>query len=127
MNFNKFLHFNRHCPVCQEPLHLYMYWVPDQNDGLLFKAKQTNPSVYHFKPIESKAKNVKLYPDLYRGMAKNTWDDDPEFPYMALVDHEGYQTTHFSSDHLERESQKRTAYFFFICHPDGLNNDYGGN
>lgn len=95
-----FLHFNRQCPSCGEPLGLYMQWL----GSLLFRAQETEPHVYDFRVLP----NIGSEPTLFS--EEN----------MLLGDRESYLETAFSSNALENEAKRFQIYFYFLCNPAGL-------
>lgn len=98
MNLCDFLHFNTRCPICNNPLTLYMQWL----DSICFKATKTNEYTYRFDPF----KCIK--------------DKELENEYMILEDHGTDFITNMSSNKLFNECKKYQVYFFFLCNSDGF-------
>lgn len=117
MNLNNFLHFNHSCPICGEPLHLYMSWVPNQYNGVMFKAEK----VRSFNPF-SKTDRYKFVPT-EQGFKHPKVDGE----HMILVDHGDEFEIDFSSNSIRDEAKKYSIYFFFICNPDGINHRGSGD
>lgn len=101
MNLHDFLHFNRKCPICDEPLHLYMQWV----NSICFEAKQLDNKAYYFKP--------------FKGFNKDADTDSVKNEYLILEDNDNAEL-HISSSKLEEESRKYQIYLFFVCNPAGF-------
>lgn len=101
MNLHEFLHFNRKCPICDEPLHLYMQWV----NSVCFEAKQLDEEAYYFKP--------------FKCFGKDSDADGIKEEYIILQDKEDVETI-ISSSKLKEESRKYQVYFFFVCNPAGF-------
>lgn len=101
MNLHDFLHFNRKCPICDEPLSLYMQWV----NSVCFEAKQIDDKAYYFKP--------------FKGLGKDPEGDSLKNEYMILEDNENVDLI-MSNTKIEQESRKYQIYFFFVCNPAGF-------
>lgn len=100
MRLNEFLHFNSHCPICNEPLNLYMQWV----DSVCFKAVKFPNDLYKFYP--------------FVGVKKD--GDIKEDDYMLLQDKGSDFDISFSSAKMLQESKRFSIYFFFLCNPAGF-------
>lgn len=98
MNLCEFLHFNQDCPVCGEPLTLYMQVL----DGTLWKSERANSSQYIFEQLKLKDEKFK---------------DD----YIVLMDHQDDFKIEFSSPSLIQDSKRWNMLFFFICNQDAIN------
>jgi len=100
MRLNEFLHFNSHCPICGNPLNLYMQWM----DSICFKAVRSSNDLYKFF--------------LFTGVKKDgdIKDDD----YMLLQDKGTDIDISFSSSRMLQESKKFSIYFFLLCNPSGF-------
>lgn len=96
---NQFLHYNRHCPQCGEPLHLYMQWF----DSILFKATEYKQDTYQF--------NSSIVPESLKEFKKN---------FMILTDKGDSIETKFDLPGLANEAKKHQIYFFFLCNPLGI-------
>jgi len=106
-----FLHFNRQCPLCGEPLGLYMQWI----GSLCFRALPSNPrtpNIYDFHPI--------------LGSDKDLSTDDCFENNMLLADHGDYLATEFDSNKMRNEAKKYQMYFFFLCNPLGIKKKHAG-
>lgn len=99
---SKFLEFNKNCPVCGNPLTLYMQWVK----SLLFKGEMTEPNVYDFRPVA--------------GLDQDKATDDCWMDNMLLADRGDHLETAFSSNKLQNEAKKYQIYFFYLCNPEGI-------
>lgn len=102
MRLNEFLHFNNQCPVCGEPLHLYMQWI----DSACFKARQAGEGVYQFNAA--------------MGTNKDIATDDCWMDHMLLADRGDCFETQFSSSKLGNEAKKYQIYFFYLCNELGI-------
>lgn len=103
---NKFLHYNRHCPQCGEPLHLYMQWF----DSILFKAQEYKQDNYQFTPM--------IVPSAQKELKES---------FMILTDHGDSIETEFDSPGLANEAKRRQIYFFYVCNPAGIKEKSGGD
>jgi hypothetical protein len=109
MNIEKFLSFNQFCPICKEPLSLYMQWI----HGNCYKANS----------IDKKGSfEFKLYKDLLKPSVKEIENQQfklrfGEQPWLQIVPHE-----------LRNFAAKKQAYFFWLCNNRGFKdlefNDY---
>lgn len=100
MILNDFLKFNDACPVCNEPLTLYMQC----NDNTLWAANKSGRNKhYHFKP--------------YKLMNHPFTQHDS----MTLYDHLDYVDLKFEGDHLEQRSKTWNLNFFMLCNRSGIN------
>ncbi len=101
---SQFLNYNQTCPLCNEPLHLYMRWA----DSLFFKGKVVEDNVYQFDPYL--AGDEKPNPELEKFQSES-----------MLLDNNGEQIlTDFSSNGLLNEAKKHHIYFFYLCNPNGI-------
>ena len=57
MNIRDFLDFNHFCPVCGNPLHLYMQWI----DSLCYEAVAINNRTFDFKGLKSENQKFTMY------------------------------------------------------------------
>lgn len=104
MNLHNFLHFNSNCPICREPLTLYLQWL----NGPCFIAEKEMP--YRYKLTQFKNKNDKL-------------EDD----HIDLLDYVTKSEIKFSSNRIAEEAKRPHMYFFYLCNPAGfkdIGNDY---
>lgn len=110
MKLNEFLNFNKSCPICGNNLHLFMSWLPNQYNGVLFKASiiGDNPKQYRFDVLNKKYHDGKIKDE-----------------YVTLTDYENEVETKFSSKNILDESKRHSIYFFFLCNPEGI--DYRGS
>ena len=98
MSLQDFLHFNKECPICREPLDLYMQW----HHSTLWKGYQSAPGTYDFTPFKLKKDDLK--------------DSD-----MITIKEEGLDTTtYFSSLHLDKLFNKQAIHLFFLCNDAGF-------
>lgn len=96
---NQFLNFNRHCPSCGEPLHLYMQWF----DSMLFKGCEYKKDTYQFHPTITPESNK-----------------EHKESFMILTDNGSSIETEFETPGLANEAKKHQIYFFYLCNPRGL-------
>jgi len=98
MNLCDFLHVNQDCPVCGEPLTLYMQVL----DGPLWKALRPNSSIWHFEQFKVKDEELK--------------EDD----FFFLTDKGHLFDIDFSSAKVYQKSKTWNLFFFFMCNEDGF-------
>lgn len=98
MSFHQFLHFNRDCPSCGEPLDLYMQW----HNSTLWKAHQPKPDTYTFHPYKMK-----------KGEMSN--DDS-----IIIVEKDNILDLYFSSQKIKDEAERQNMHFFFLCNENGF-------
>ena len=98
MNLCDFLHFNHDCPVCGEPLTLYMQIL----EGALWKARRPYRDIYHFEQFKCKDDELKK--------------DD----FFWITDQEESFELDFSSAKAYQKSKTWTMFFFFMCNEDGI-------
>jgi hypothetical protein len=101
MKVSEFIRYNRRCPICDEPLGLYMQWI----DSVCFRAKLIGDDMYQFDP--------------FMGTNKDIGTDDLFNHFMTLKD-DGECEVKFSSAALKREALKYNAYFYYLCNPAGI-------
>jgi len=100
----EFFNYNSICPICNNPLTLYLQWV----DSFSFKCKQKD-NVLKFN----------LYLDFDPN--KNTTND------YLLLDKNNLHLT-FSSNSMLHEAERFFSYFFYLCNPFSVNKvSYGTN
>lgn len=109
MNLSRFLHYNHHCPICNEPLTLYMQWV----SSICFKGTQVESNLYQFKP--------------FKGTNKDMQTDDLWMEHVLLLDKGDDIETQMSSNKLMGESKKFQIYFFYLCNPGGFKDKSWGD
>lgn len=95
---NKFLDFNKTCPICAEPLSLYMQC----NDNTLWKSEKIG-NEYHFSPY--KLVNAPF-----------TKDDS-----MVLTDNITSFDIQFEGSEIKREFKSWQLNFFMLCNKSGIN------
>ncbi len=101
----QFLDFNKQCPLCNEPLRLYMRW----SDSIFFTGKSIGIDTYQFDPYVSGDKN------------KTKPEQDQFRSESMLLSSEGRQVlTEFTSNGLFNEAKKHHLYFFYLCNPKGI-------
>lgn len=98
MKIHEFLHFNRTCPVCEEPLSLYLQWM----NSTCFKAKIIDHDTYKLEQCLC--------------IQKDFNKDD----YMILHDMEDAFSIQFNTSKIREMSKMRLMYFFFLCNHSGL-------
>lgn len=109
MKLNNFLHFNNRCPICDEPLHLYMQWAR----SMCFKGELLEPNIYKFSPVDS-------LKDLSLSLVAGEEDSYGEDAHILLADKGDDIEVIFSSSKLFSEAKKHQAYFYFLCNPLGI-------
>jgi hypothetical protein len=102
MNISDFLRFNRRCPICDEPLGLYMQWI----DSVCFRAKVVGDDTYQF--------------DSYIGTNKGIKTDDLWESTITMFDRGDEVGVKFSTSALRIEGEKHQAYLFYLCNPAGF-------
>lgn len=96
---HKFLTFNKHCPICNNPLTLYMQWI----DSNLFIANEQSPGIFHF--INYQLMEI---------------DNDEETKSIILMDYGDKFDISFSHPSLFNEAKKYQIYFYFLCKQEGF-------
>lgn len=117
MSLSQFLHYNHYCPICHEPLHLYMQWIPG-NDPMLppFRAEFVEPSVYRFKPVSEYNPSKDLLglshasADLFVSLSD----------FILLTEQHDDVFLHFNNKSFEGFSKTFQVYFYFLCNPAGM-------
>lgn len=107
MRLKEFLDFNSNCPICGEPLHLYMQWT----HSYIFKASRVEPDSYMFEPSN----------DIF----KNDGTDDDSYMMLSVADN--VVSSAFSNSKLLAEAKKHHIYFYFICNPAGIKKESWGD
>lgn len=98
MSLPDFLHFNRDCPICGEPLDLYMQW----EYSTLWKAHQNAPDTYTFTPFKLISDKIKKEDTIIICEAYNSIE------------------TYFSTPALAEIFKAKEAYFFYLCNEAGF-------
>lgn len=114
MTLLQFVDFNQNCPLCNEPLTLYMQWV----NSICFRASLIEKNHYRF--------------DLFACFNKDIEDSELLDNYMNLMFYDNPQQSgsfNFSSAKLFNLSKKHHIYFFYMCNSQGFkitqaNRDY---
>lgn len=100
---SQFLNFNQKCPLCDEPLRLYMRWMR----SLLFTGQSIGNNVYQF--------------DTYPAGEKPKQELDHLRSESMLLSNDNEQIlTEFTSNSLLNEAKKNHLYFFYLCNPKGI-------
>jgi hypothetical protein len=104
MRLKDFLTFNSNCPICNNPLTLYMQWTrSDLFKGKAFKEAGT----YLFEPY---------------GDPKKCGKDD----YLTMSV-KGDIKFNFSSSKIKEEAKRNHIYFYFICKEEGIKKESWGD
>lgn len=101
---NKFINYNRHCPQCGKPLHLYMQWF----NSILFIGQEYKKDTYLFTPT--------IIPNNKKDFKEN---------FMILTGHDQFIETEFDSPSLFNEAKRVPIYFFYVCNPTGIKENHG--
>lgn len=105
-SIHKFLNFNKRCPLCTNPLTLYMQWSSSD----LYVSRDAEGGIYHFTKFE--LDSVKRSREIERKM-----EDENS---MTLIDYaDGFETT-FGNVSLFHEAKKFHIYFYFLCREQGF-------
>ena len=105
MNLSDFLHFNHLCPLCGEPLSLYMQVV----NSVCFRATQQASGAIRFDPY----KNISYYKDVAE-------------EYIYLFDTDNQPLFEFSSPKITqmledtRRISSKDVFMFYLCNPNGF-------
>jgi hypothetical protein len=100
MRLPDFLNFNSRCPICNNPLTLYMQWV----NSIGWKAEMIEEGSWAFHPK--------------MGLNKDKTIESGD--YMLLTSKLGQIRTNFSTNKLRNEGKKFHMYFYYLCNPDGI-------
>lgn len=98
MKLNEFLDFNKTCPICAEPLTLYMQC----NDNTLWLSKKDNNN-YHFSP--------------YKLVNSPFTNEDS----MKLTISDDKFDIEFDGDNIKKEFKTWQLNFFMLCNRSGIN------
>lgn len=97
-----FLNYNHSCPLCGEPLNLYMQWVGNYRaNGVLFSG-QVKDNIIQFIP------NITCQTDEYLKRE------------AVLLELGSEINSDFSHNELLERSKRTQIYFFFLCNPKGI-------
>jgi len=99
---HKFLTFNERCPLCNNPLTLYMQWI----DANLYIAREAESGVYYFTDYWFNNDEHDL--------------SDHEMQSMTLMDYRDRFDISFSHTSLFNEAKKYQIYFYFLCKNEGF-------
>lgn len=110
-----FLNFNQVCPICQEPLTLYMQWSGDaiDKDRKLFIAKNEE-DVIRFEEHKFGRKNVSFKSKF--SIKKNNVDISMD---LKRVD-DNYIVNFNSLMNEKNAKNQEEIYFFFLCNPKAI-------
>jgi hypothetical protein len=100
MQLYDFFNFNRYCPVCEEPLHVYLKW----DHGALFKGKTIKQNFVRFEPY-------KLY---------KRFNFESNLDYIDVSCTPSSFDAVLSSSKIGSEAKKHLMFFFFLCNPDSF-------
>lgn len=100
MNLCDFLHFNDRCPICDEPLTLYMQWI----NSICWKGVPIENNLYRFNSFIGIKDNNKKLENEYVLL----WDNGPTFKIEM------------SSSETRREAETHSIYFFYLCNSAGF-------
>lgn len=103
MTMLDFLHFNKYCPLCNEPLTLYMQWV----DGPCWKAHQIEEHTYRFDQFAC------------RNLGLEKADLNNEYLDLRVYGDAHYwdYKLDFSVPGLQQQAKRFETYFFYLCNP----------
>lgn len=93
MNLCTFLNMDNKCPVCGDPLHLFMQITDDE----LWEANTFNDSICKFTPIKTK------------------FDD-----FIILKNNKNTIDIQFSSNYIFNFLKSKEMFFFSLCHKFGI-------
>ena len=106
MNIIDFLHFNDRCPICNNPLHLYMQWYKFDffNANKLFMSYKENSTFYFSEIIDP----------------NNT--DESKFIITLSETSNNYKLT-FNHPMIKKIAKNQDEiYLYFLCNPQGIKN-----
>lgn len=106
MNLSKFLNSDHLCPICKEPLNLYMQWNGQWRDSKCFSAQMLEPNLFKLTPFKG--------PDDQAGVPFNKMD------YFLTLSNRETATVESSSDKLNITKDGLKFYFFYLCNPLGF-------
>ena len=106
---HKFLTFNKRCPICNNPLTLYMQWIK----AGMYMGNEQEPGGFYFTEfnIEKMAPKALLI-------------GDEECDYVYLTDYTDQYEIAFSTPSFFNEAKKYIMYFFYLCKPQGFRNNF---
>ncbi len=105
MKLNDYLHTNEACPVCGEPLKLYM----QVTDGPLWKSSQVSANTLIFE------KSTRLPP------SEGTVSGD----YFWITRNGDNYNFNFSGSSILQHSKTWYVFFFYLCNDKAIENKYG--
>ena len=98
MKLKEFVNFNTHCPLCKNPLKLYLQLF----DSMCFEAEKIDDSKYKFT----------------QAYCKDELFSSDEF---IIIDINRPESLIVSSSKLENKILKSQIYFFYLCNDAGIN------
>lgn len=97
MSLCKFLQFNQVCPICEEPLTLYMQW----HNSTLWKGEAIGVNEYRFDQFKFPNK------ELGKNAEFSLFHDEDKFNIVA-------------NDKVLQVAAKQSLHFFFVCNKNGF-------
>lgn len=104
MKLHEFLNFNHSCPICEEPLHIYMQTV----SGPLWKNTSSDINELQFS--------------IRSGTLPNYYYDKSVYNQNALItiSSSSNETNITLNNELLNNNNNNKFYFFFLCNPKGI-------
>jgi len=96
MRLDDFIDFNSHCPLCKNPLTLYLQLL----GSICFKAQAIGN--YRYKLTQDRCKN-------------KAFDND-----FAIIDFRDLNKSKFSSRALKKQFEDKQMYLFYMCNDKGF-------
>ncbi len=99
MNLSKFVDYNKTCPLCKNPLNLYMQWL----DSFAFKGSEKE-DIYRFNILKA---------------------DRPSDDYIELSkDGKLMPSPKLNILNFYQELRKTVLYFYLVCNAEGVRRSY---
>lgn len=100
-NLHQFLQFNKKCPICQNPLTLYLQLLGSTCCKAAKISNKSNTEWYNFTQFKLKHENL-------------------ENEHITLFANQDESEFRFSSNEMATEAKKCQMYFFYLCNENGI-------
>jgi len=115
-----FLNFNQHCPICKEPLTLYMQWTGSQIDYVkkLFVSSRLDNKVIMFEEhAVFKNKSNSGFGTDYGDKKKKL----PEIVMLLKEEGNNYIASFNTLSTAKMAKEQDSVYFYYLCNPRAIN------